>query len=1619
MSLAVRATTCIFTNQQIITLKRFWKILRNVVLSLLLLIVALWIAIQLPFVQNWLADYAAKRLSKALQTKVQVKNVSFTLLNKVNLEGLYIEDQQQDTLLSAGKMQLNLNDWFILKDSIDLKYMGLQDTRIYLQRSRDTIWNYQFIIDYFSGNKKKKPADPSDTTKQKLTLNVNAIDMSNVIFEMRDKWKGNTQYIGVGALNMTARSVDPSTHLFDIAELKLTSPRYMALSYHGNWSYEDSVRERRRIDALPPGGGFPKNNGNIDLRIAKVTLEDGFFQLRNLREVTALQDLFDTKNIFLDKIDGTATNLRWKQDTLSFTTDLKGGSGNSFQLKKLHTDYTFQPQLMEFKNLDLQLSNSRITDYFSMAFKNTDEFSDFINKVKLKADFKNTTVSTNDLAYFASGMKGKNQVLGLNGLVAGTLNDLQSDKILLTAGHTRIAGALLVQNTTDADHLFIDFKTNGSSFYLPDLLPWAPALKSLPMSIQKALQPLQFKGYFTGLIKDFKVNGNLTTPQGSLTANAKLNLNKETYDGQVTTDNLNLGGLFDVPNLSRITFDGNIKGQGFNKQANVVFTGNMRQATYNGYTYQNISAQGEIKEMLLKSSLKMADPNLQGDIDVAVNLRQKNQAYIGNGTLTTANFRTLNLTKQNIRFSGEFDVNFTGKNIDDFLGYARLKNARLYDGENPFSFDSLLVTSIINPEGKKELGLQTNDIDASVAGTFNIAGLPNSFQYFLSSYYPAIIPKPKTVAKNQDFTFAVSVKNIEPYLQLFDPKLEGLNYSSITGIINTTDNQLVLNATVPYFKYGQVQISNASLQATGDQSKLNVFGTLDEFRMSDSLSFPNATINVATANEVSNIQINTSRGGLFDEASINADLTMQENSLQLRFSPSSFILNNKKWTIEQGGELLRINKQLMANNLTLRQEDQSITINSVAPEEGSNNEVQIRTRNLNIGDLLPYVLKQPKIEGLLSGDFLVINPLGKPTIQIDSLRIDQARMNGDSIGQLNAKGNVDLTTGIVKAKVSSPNEGYRFDADINANLYDSTGNQLSIDINLQRERLNILQGYLNTIFDEFDGYATGRLQIKGKASSPQLIGDITITNAKLKVQYTQVTYFIDSALIHLQPDGMDFGTMRIKDRFNNYGTVQGGFKHNFFQNMVFDLSVKSDKLELINTGLRNNPTFYGNAVGRGSYELKGPSTNLTMNISAEPTDTSHIFIPNSSSSRQSSATDFIVFKQYGREQVATDAAASNLHINVDLKVDNRTQIDVILDYANNDVISAWGKGKLAIVYSNDAFTMKGRYDVERGLYNYNFQSFIRKPFNLAGDGTNYIEWVSGDPLDANLHVNATYTATNVRFSDLNANSNITLGNNSIRGDVQVTATISGKLLKPDIDFKIDLPQGSTLANEPSAQLALERINKDASERLKQVTYLIVFNQFAPYGGATGIRNPGADLAANTISEVISRYLGSIISNVLYQITGDRSLQVDFSTSVYNSADIGAGNISASSYDRQRVNFKVGKSLANNRILVNVGSDFDFSYTTSAVNGFQFLPDISVEFILSNDRKLRAILFKRDNLELGSRRNRVGASISFRQDFDRFFRHGQDTISAAKLLDERKRRNDSLNKSASIPVTDGR
>jgi hypothetical protein len=78
------------------------------------------------------------------------------------------------------------------------------------------------------------------------------------------------------------------------------------------------------------------------------------------------------------------------------------------------------------------------------------------------------------------------------------------------------------------------------------------------------------------------------------------------------------------------------------------------------------------------------------------------------------------------------------------------------------------------------------------------------------------------------------------------------------------------------------------------------------------------------------------------------------------------------------------------------------------------------------------------------------------------------------------------------------------------------------------------------------------------------------------------------------------------------------------------------------------------------------------------------------------------------------------------------------------------------------------------------------------------------------------------------------------------------------------------------------------------------------------------------------------------------------------------------------------------VLITVGSDFDFGLANSATvttGNFQWLPDVSVQLMLTRDRKLRGVLFNKSNLDVTSgalgRRNRLGASINYTKDFDKY------------------------------------
>jgi len=122
-------------------------------LSFLILLTFLYSALHITLVQNWIVSTVSSKLSDNLKAKVRIQRIDYSFFDKLDLKGLLVEDRQKDTLLYAGSAKVNITDWFFLRNKATLKYVSLTNATVNMQRT-DSVWNYQFLVDYFSSPKK-------------------------------------------------------------------------------------------------------------------------------------------------------------------------------------------------------------------------------------------------------------------------------------------------------------------------------------------------------------------------------------------------------------------------------------------------------------------------------------------------------------------------------------------------------------------------------------------------------------------------------------------------------------------------------------------------------------------------------------------------------------------------------------------------------------------------------------------------------------------------------------------------------------------------------------------------------------------------------------------------------------------------------------------------------------------------------------------------------------------------------------------------------------------------------------------------------------------------------------------------------------------------------------------------------------------------------------------------------------------------------------------------------------------------------------------------------------------------------------------------------------------------
>lgn len=294
-------------------IKRLFKFLLYLVLTIIGLNVLLYVLLSIPFVQQKAVDFAVDKLKTTMKTEVSIDEVRLRLFNNVSLKGIYIEDQAKDTLLYARSLDVSLAPWELIRNNtLEITGISLDDFVINVN-SKDSIsdFNFQFIIDTFAGEDTTKV----DTTKSSLNIVIQDIDLKRGRLNY-DIWSDsitphifNASHIALYDLtaNLDLNSIDADK--FDIVLNNL------------------SAKERSNVEIKNLKGHLLSQNSQLWLEDLSLNLPNSYMIVSkaryNLSDNTFELETDDT-SLLPEDLMAFLPNLKFLKNKIGLTTRISG-----------------------------------------------------------------------------------------------------------------------------------------------------------------------------------------------------------------------------------------------------------------------------------------------------------------------------------------------------------------------------------------------------------------------------------------------------------------------------------------------------------------------------------------------------------------------------------------------------------------------------------------------------------------------------------------------------------------------------------------------------------------------------------------------------------------------------------------------------------------------------------------------------------------------------------------------------------------------------------------------------------------------------------------------------------------------------------------------------------------------------------------------------------------------------------------------------------------------------------------------------------------------------------------------------------------------------------------------
>lgn len=1281
----------------------------------------------------------------------------------------------------------------------------------------------------------------------------------------------------------------------------------------------------------------------------------------------------DWSNIGLENINLDARHLKY-EDSLSVSIEkLTFKESRGMEVNRFSGDVSMSDKLITIRDLDYDDGLSHIlADSFSLGFDSFDDFSDFLNKVRLDGDFNGTTFDFRSLDYFA-GLDYMTLRLGLDGRVYGPVADLRSQHIDVTSdtGVTDLGISFQLRGLPDFLNTYAKIKVNGGKTSVADvahiLEEVSPGINANSFSTFAPGTVFNLNADMDGLFSNFKSKVSLQAPDmGSVEADGTFKCgNGGKINAAVRTNGFQTGRFLLNDSIGALTCHADAS----------VFIGKhgtdvtvapleVESFRFKGYDYHDISAVARMADGRIEADIVSKDPNISFAATAEAETGKNNRdLYLADIDIYNLNLNALHFdSHENTHISLNIDADITRSPQNEFFGRATIRNAAaVLEGRNLDVGDLTLTSDLV--DGEYRLAVNSDLADISYNGDSFVTDfiseiMRKSLKENLDNIFGPEGAEPDTTIDH--CMMDITTRDLQPALEFIMPELYVAGNSKVSLAIR--DGEAYGTVKSPVLALGGLYVKDIAGNIFTRDSALNAKVTAVKLE-SGSLMAENAEVTAALRDNVLNLKAafrnSDSRELAVDFNTVAAFNTPGSlHDISAAILPSTIELAGSTWKIDPSAVDYG-DKNITVSGFRLHNGEQSISVDGVIGESTSDT-VSVELKDFDISVANAFLGEGINLEGTFNGFGGSVALMGDEKGLLLDLKGDGVAVSGHQVGDITLRSRWNeeakqfdiLATDRIEGETPLKLAGF----------YRPSDKNFRIRAGLDKFGLGFASPFLAGVLSDMTGAISGDIVVSGTPDNIAIKGEKTRADSLgFVVDFTKVKYIVDGP-VTIDDKSVSFNRAKVLDRYGHSGIVTGGLLHENFKNMRLDLRISLNDMLALNTGARDNSSFYGKAFATGSVRISGPFDNLNLNIRAATNEGSSVHIPlgKGSMEGQTSLLTFIGNEEkmdlYDSLKTAnvvkvqeSKRGSSQLGLTMNLTATPEAEIQIEINKETGDILKARGNGAIGItIDENHPFDIKGDYEISEGSYNFSLMGIVSRVFSINPGGTIAF---TGDIMKSDLDLTANYR-TKAAIGTLIADSTTV----NTRRIVDCGIGIGGKLENPEINFAIDIPD-----LDPTTQSKVESALNTEDKRMKQVLALLVSGGFVP-NEESGIVNSTTVLYSNA-SEIMSNQLNNIFRQL--EIPLDLGFNYQPSDNGHNIFDVA-----------------VSTQLFNNRVSIN-GNIGNRQYMSTGSQS-EVVGDVDIEIKLTKTGQLRLTLFSHSADQYSNyldQSQRNGAGIIYQQEFN--------------------------------------